>query len=87
VVRPVQADQAPLGRVLVRLGMGLVPPRSEEELLVQGFVRRLTSRKFLLAVAAFATFCAEKQYVAAAGVVAAYLGVQGVTDFRSATAP
>lgn len=53
---------------------------------MQGLIRRLSSRKFLLAVAAFATFCAEKQYVAAAGVVAAYLGVQGVTDFRSASA-
>lgn len=49
-------------------------------------IRRLTSRKFLLAVAAFATFCAEKQYVAAAGVVAAYLGVQGVTDWRGTAA-
>jgi hypothetical protein len=50
---------------------------------MNGLIRRLTSRKFLLAVAAFATLCAEKQYVAAAGVVAAYLGVQGVTDFRN----
>jgi hypothetical protein len=47
--------------------------------------RRLTSRKFLLAVAAFATFCASEQYVAAAGVIAAYLGVQGATDWRNAT--
>lgn len=51
---------------------------------MQGIVRRLTSRKFLLTVAAFATFCAQKEYVAAAGVIAAYLGVQGVTDFRNA---
>jgi hypothetical protein len=51
---------------------------------MQGIVRRLTSRKFLLAVAAFATFCASRQYVAAAGVVAAYLGVQGATDWRDA---
>lgn len=53
---------------------------------MQSLGRRLSSRKFLLAVAAFATFCAEKQYVAAAGVVAAYLGVQGVNDFRSGSA-
>lgn len=53
---------------------------------MQGLVRRLTSRKFLLAVAAFATLCAQHQYVAAAGVVAAYLGVQGVTDWRSGPA-
>jgi hypothetical protein len=54
--------------------------------MIKDLLNRLTSRKFLLTVAAFATFCASKQYVAAAGVVAAYLGVQGVTDFRSATA-
>jgi hypothetical protein len=53
---------------------------------MQGIVRRLTSRKFLLTVAAFATFCAQREYVAAAAVIAAYLGVQGVTDFRSASA-
>jgi hypothetical protein len=53
---------------------------------MDGLIRRLTSRKFLLAVAAFATFCASKQYVAAASVIAAYLGVQGATDWRNAAA-
>lgn len=51
---------------------------------MQTLGRRLTSRKFLLAIAAFATFCAQKQYVAAAGVVAAYLGIQGAADLRNA---
>lgn len=53
---------------------------------MRDLVKRLTSRKFLLTLAAFATLCAEKQYVAAAGVIAAYLGVQGVADFRNGTA-
>lgn len=48
------------------------------------FVRKLTSRKFLLAVSAATALLASKQYVEAASVVAAYLGIEGVIDFRGA---
>lgn len=53
--------------------------------MIKDLITRLTSRKFLLALAAFATLCAAKEYVAASAVVAAYLGVQGVNDFRNAS--
>jgi hypothetical protein len=53
--------------------------------MIKDLIKRLTSRKFLLALGAFVTLCAEKQYVAASAVVAAYLGVQGVNDFRNAS--
>lgn len=51
--------------------------------MIRDLITRLTSRKFLLAAGAFATLCAAREYVAASAVVAAYLGVQGATDFRN----
>ena len=54
-------------------------------MILKDLIKRLTSRKFLIAVGAFATLCASREYVAAAGIVAAYLGVQGTMDFRSAS--
>lgn len=50
-------------------------------------VQRLTSRKFLLAVAAAVTAAANHQWPVFAGVVAAYLGVEGATDIRGAASP
>jgi hypothetical protein len=43
--------------------------------LFQDFVTRVAYRKFLLVVAAGATFIANKQYAAAASVVLGYFGV------------
>lgn len=48
------------------------------------FLKRLTSRKFLLAVAAFITAVANGEVVAAVSVVLGYLGVEGATDFKNA---
>lgn len=42
--------------------------------------QRLTSRKFLLALAAFITAAANGEWTAAVGVVVAYLGVEGAAD-------
>lgn len=47
-------------------------------------VTRLTSRKFLLCVAASASFFYAKQYSQSVAVVFAYLGVEGVVDLRAA---
>lgn len=47
------------------------------------FIQRLTSRKFLLAVSAFAGFLATKEYDQAVVVVLGYLGVQGYADAKS----
>lgn len=44
------------------------------------FIKRLTSRKFLLTVAACITFYLNKQYTELAITVAGYLGVEGLGD-------
>lgn len=48
------------------------------------FLKRLTSRKFLLTLGSFITFIALGQYVEAVGVVLGFLGVEGFKDIRSA---
>lgn len=47
---------------------------------MKDFIKRLTSRKFLLTVAAAVNFYANKQYTEMALVVLAYLGVEGGSD-------
>lgn len=47
---------------------------------MEGIVRRLTSRKLWLTIAAFITFIVNGQYTEAVLVVSAYLGMQGVQD-------
>lgn len=47
---------------------------------MKNFLVRLTSRKFLLAVASFCTFMANKQYTEAMGVVVAYVAAEGFSD-------
>lgn len=47
-------------------------------------VSRLTSRKFLLAVGAFFTFVANKQYTEAAAVISAYIATEGYIDSKNA---
>lgn len=48
----------------------------------RGFLIAVTSRKFLLAVAALATLAANKQYPEAVAVVLGYIGVEGVADYK-----
>lgn len=48
-------------------------------------VSRLTSRKFLLAVAAFLTAVANNEIGAAVAVVIGYLGAEGATDYAKAS--
>jgi hypothetical protein len=45
-------------------------------------LQRLTSRKFWLAVSAFAAFMAAKQYTEALIVAATYVGVEGAIDLK-----
>jgi hypothetical protein len=42
--------------------------------------KRLSSRKFLLAVAAAATLMANRPWLEAVAVIATYLGIEGVGD-------
>lgn len=44
------------------------------------FVQRLSSRKFLLAVAAFCTALANGEVVAAVGAAVAYVAAEGYVD-------
>lgn len=48
-------------------------------------IRRTTSRKFLLAVGAFITLIANKQYVEATAIVLGFLGVEGALDHKAAS--
>jgi hypothetical protein len=50
------------------------------------FIARLSSRKFLLTVAAALTFYANKQYMELAITIVTYLGVEGSSDLVSAYA-
>ena len=47
---------------------------------MKDFIKRLSSRKFLLAVAAFATAAANGEWGVALGAVLGYLGVEGAAD-------
>jgi hypothetical protein len=47
---------------------------------MKDFLRRLSSRKFLLTVAAGLTFYANKQYTELAGTVVTYLLAEGSSD-------
>lgn len=47
---------------------------------MKDFLKRLTSRKFLLALAASLTFYANGQYTELAATVIAYLGAEGYID-------
>lgn len=51
---------------------------------MEAFKTKVFSRKFLLAVAAFATFLATGNVHAAQLVVLTYLGSQGITDAAGA---
>lgn len=44
------------------------------------FLKRLTSRKFLLALGAFLTAVANNEWMVAMAVVLGYLGVEGAND-------
>ena len=44
------------------------------------FARSLLTRKFLLALGAFITLCANGQYTEAVGVVSAYILAEGAAD-------
>lgn len=48
------------------------------------FVQRLTSRKFLLAVAGAIAALAAHQYPVAATIVLGYLTTEGIIDYKSA---
>jgi hypothetical protein len=48
------------------------------------FIKRLTSRKFLLAVAAFLTAIANGEILAACAVAIGYIGVEGAKDYADA---
>lgn len=50
---------------------------------MKDFIARLGSRKFLLALAAFATFQANKQHTEAVGVVVAYLLAEAGLDAKA----
>lgn len=52
----------------------------KERVIMKDFAKRLTSRKFLLAVAGFCTALANGETLAAIGVIVAYLGAQGYVD-------
>ena len=47
------------------------------------FIQRLSSRKFLLALSAFAGFLATGEYDQAVVVVLGYLGVEGYADAKA----
>lgn len=47
------------------------------------FFQRLSSRKFLLALSAFAGFLATREYDQAVVVVLGYLGVEGYADAKA----
>lgn len=47
-------------------------------------LKRLTSRKFLLALSAFIFCVANGNVPGAVAVVLGYLGVEGATDFKTA---
>lgn len=47
---------------------------------MKDFIKRLSSRKFLLAVAASLVFYTNKQYAELAATILAYLGVEGGAD-------
>lgn len=53
---------------------------------MKDFLARLSSRKFLLAVAAALTFYVNRQYLELAITIATYLGVQGTSDVVQAYA-
>lgn len=50
-------------------------------------LRRITSRKFLLSVAGFATLLANHQPVAAGGVAGLYVIIEGIVDAVLGTPP
>lgn len=50
---------------------------------MQNFLRSLLTRKFLLALGAFITFCANGQYTEAVGVISAYILAEGAADTAS----
>lgn len=53
---------------------------------MKDFIKRLTSRKFLLTVAAALTLYANKQYTELAAVVLGYIGVEGYGDAQARVA-
>ncbi len=64
--------------------------------MMTDFVRRLASRKFLVAAAAYSIVLlaglgvaefADEVVLAATGTLLAYLGVQGAADYRGRTPP
>lgn len=52
------------------------------KILLQDLATRLTSRKLWLTVGTFTIFVANHQYNEALAVALAYLGIQGITDYK-----